>query len=64
MTARVATGLAVEPRLIREIDGKAVDQPEPRPLGIETSKTGVGARGHGAGRQQPARHLVFGPRHQ
>ena len=37
MTARIATGLAVQPRLIREIAGRPVDRPEPIPLGIETS---------------------------
>ena len=38
MASRLATGLMVEPRLIREIGGKAVDRPDPQPLGVETSK--------------------------
>lgn len=37
MTARLATGLMVEPRLIREIDGKPVPVPDTQPLGIDTS---------------------------
>ena len=37
MTARLATGLMVEPRLVREVDGKPVDRPNPQPLGIDTS---------------------------
>ncbi|MEO6298905.1 MAG: penicillin-binding protein 2, partial [Paracoccaceae bacterium] len=38
MAARVATGRAVAPRLIREIDGKEVTKVEAAPLGIDTSK--------------------------
>ena len=38
MASRVATGLAVQPRLVREVDGKPVDRPDPQPLGIDTSK--------------------------
>ncbi len=38
MASRVATGLMVEPRLVREIDGKEVPRPEPQTLGIDTSK--------------------------
>ena len=38
MTARVATGLMVQPRLVREVGGKPVDLPDPQPLGIDTSK--------------------------
>ena len=38
MTARIATGVMVQPRLVREIDGKRVDRPDPQPLGIDTSK--------------------------
>ena len=38
MAARVATGLAVQPRLVREVGGKPVDRPDPLPLGIDTSK--------------------------
>ena len=38
MTARLATGLNVQPRLVREVDGKPVDIPDPQPLGIDTSK--------------------------
>ena len=38
MASRVATGLSVQPRLIREIDGRAVDRPDAGPLGIDTSK--------------------------
>ena len=38
MTARIATGVMVQPRLVREIDGKPVDRPAPQPLGIDTSK--------------------------
>ena len=38
MAARVATGVMVEPRLVREIDGKPVERPDPQPLGIDTSK--------------------------
>ncbi len=35
MTARIATGRAVTPRLVRMIDGKEVDSPEFAPLGID-----------------------------
>jgi penicillin-binding protein 2 len=38
MTARVATGTMVEPRLVREVGGKPVAPLAPRPLGIDTSK--------------------------
>jgi penicillin-binding protein 2 len=38
MASRVATGMAVAPRLVREIDGKEVPFVEPEPLGIDTSK--------------------------
>lgn len=37
MTARLASGLAVSPRLLREVDGQAVDHPAPEPLGLEAS---------------------------
>jgi penicillin-binding protein 2 len=47
MASRLATGLMVEPRLVREIDGKPVDRPEPRPLGIDTSKLVVVREGMG-----------------
>ncbi|MCL4068205.1 penicillin-binding protein 2 [Pseudomonas sp. GX19020] len=35
MTARIASGRAVEPRLVRMIDGKEIAAPEPASLGIE-----------------------------
>ena len=38
MTARLASGRMVEPRLVREIDGKPVERPEPEPLGLDGSK--------------------------
>lgn len=34
MTARIATGLKVEPRLVRAIDGAEEPQPQPEPLGF------------------------------
>ncbi len=37
MASRLATGLMVEPHLVREVDGKPVDRPDPQPLGIDTS---------------------------
>ena len=38
MASRLATGLMVEPHLVRELDGKPVDRPDPQPLGIDTSQ--------------------------
>ena len=37
MTARVATGMAVTPRLVKAIDGKEVPVTPPEPLGLEGS---------------------------
>ncbi len=37
MTARVATGMAVKPRLVKAIDGKEVPVVPPEPLGLEGS---------------------------
>jgi penicillin-binding protein 2 len=37
MTARVATGMAVNPRLVKAIDGKEVPVTPPEPLGLEGS---------------------------
>jgi penicillin-binding protein 2 len=38
MASRLATGLMVEPHLVKEVDGKPVERPDPQPLGIDTSK--------------------------
>ena len=38
MTARVATGINVIPRIIHEVDGHEVPRPEPQTLGLDTSK--------------------------
>lgn len=35
MTARVATGRAIEPRLIKSVGGKPVEVPEPQSLGLD-----------------------------
>ncbi len=45
MASRLATGLMVEPHLVREVDGKPVDRPDPQPLGIDTSKMVVVRQG-------------------
>ena len=47
MASRLATGLMVEPRLVREIGGKPVDRPDPKPLGIDTSQLVVVREGMG-----------------
>lgn len=41
MTARLASGLKVAPRLVREIDGKPVDEAPPEALGLESSALSV-----------------------
>ncbi|MEO8241155.1 MAG: penicillin-binding protein 2 [bacterium] len=38
MASRVATGMIVEPRIIKEIDGKPVPHKDQVPIGIDTSK--------------------------
>ncbi len=58
MTARLATGMNVVPRIIHEVDGKEVPRPTPQTLGIDTSNMDVVRLGmidvvngaHGTGR--------------
>lgn len=45
MAARIASGMMVLPRLVREVDGKPVDPLPPEPLGIEASALEVVRQG-------------------